>query len=420
MRPARSILYSLLLACLVLSGCRATSESTPLARPAPTPSATSSLTRQTATASLPTTMDCLLVSSQPTSAATEPSIFPPPGPDDHILGPADAEATFLEYTDYQAPASAALDGVLANLSAKYPASVRRVLRPFPLPTNDKASLAAAAAEAAALQGKFWELSALFIARQDEWSALDVPAFQKWILARAPDLDLDPVRLKTDFSSQAVLTRVNTAQHFGLTSAIPTMPFLLINGRIYQGPRDQRSLENLLNLLRMEKHQFTDCPAFIIDPQKSYIAELTTSKGKITIQLLPQEAPLAVNNFVFLARQGWYNGMTFHRVIQGQLAQSGDPSGTGFGSPGYAFPDEISSLTFDKPGVLAMANAGPDSNGSQFFITYRAMPEIDGKATIFGSVLEGLDVLNALTARDPSQPSAQPDGDVINKVIIREA
>ena len=422
-RTATIIKYLVvLLLTLALPGCAAPPAVQPTPLPTSTPSPAPGTPPGGATSvstALPDTMDCLLVSTQSTPGSTEPSIFPPPGPDDHTLGPADAQVTFLEYTDYQAPASAALDGVLDKLARKYPKTVRRVFRLFPLPNNDKSSLAAALAEAAARQDKFWEMSQLLTDRQSEWVNLDKAAFQDWANQRALEIGLDAALLKKDLASQAVQTLVSGAQHFGLASSIPTMPFLLVNGRIYQGPRDLRSLENLTNLLHMEPLQFTDCPAFIIDPQKSYIAELTTSKGVITIQLFPKEAPLAVNNFVFLARKGWYNGVTFHRVIKGQLAQSGDPSGTGFGSPGYAFRDEISNLVFNRPGVLAMANAGPDSNGSQFFITLAPLPALNGSNTIFGQVIKGLEILPLLTERDPSQPVALPDGDPILKIDIRE-
>jgi cyclophilin family peptidyl-prolyl cis-trans isomerase/protein-disulfide isomerase len=364
-------------------------------------------------------MECLVVSAQPTSGPTEASLFPPAGAGDHVLGPETAETTFIEYTDYQVPASAALDLVLDQLAQKYPQSVRRVFRPFPLPNSDKALQAAIAAEAAAKQGKFWELSRLLIEGQPTWTALQPEAFADWLNLRAKELNLDMAQFAADLQNAEIKAKVIAGQQFGLTRAIPVMPFLLVNGRIYQGPRDLRSLESLVSLSRMEARQFTDCPDFVIDLEKQYVAELQTSKGTILLNLFPKQAPYAVNNFVFLARKGWYDGVSFHRVVKNEIAQSGDPSGSGYGSPGYAFVDEISTLRFDRPGVLAMANAGPNSNGSQFFITYRAMPEIDGKMTIFGSVLEGMDVLNALTERDPSQPQIQPDGDVIEKVVIRE-
>jgi cyclophilin family peptidyl-prolyl cis-trans isomerase len=195
--------------------------------------------------------------------------------------------------------------------------------------------------------------------------------------------------------------------------------LLINGKIYQGPRDFRSLDNLVRLLVFEERQFDQCPPFVIDLQKQYFARLATAKGEVLLQLYPLKAPLAVNNFVYLARQGWYNSITFHRVIPGYIAQTGDPSGSGFGTPGYAFPDDHNDLRFDQAGVLAMANAGRDSNGSQFFITYKAIPELNGQYAIFGKVLEGIDVLGRLTPRDPSSSADLPEGDILQSVTIEE-
>ena len=131
--------------------------------------------------------------------------------------------------------------------------------------------------------------------------------------------------------------------------------------------------------------------------------------------------MAVNNFVFLARHGWYDNITFHRVLPDYIAQSGDPTGTGFGSPGYAFDNEISpDLKFDKAGLLAMANAGPGSNGSQFFITLAPTPNLDGGYTIFGRVIDGLEVVRQLTPRNPDQSNLNlPPGDELNSVTIEE-
>ena len=161
------------------------------------------------------------------------------------------------------------------------------------------------------------------------------------------------------------------------------------------------------------------PAMQIDTNKRYTAKLHIVKGDIVVELLPKDAPLAVNNFVFLARQGYYDGVTFHRVIPGFMAQGGDPTGTGTGGPGYEFPNETASgLTFDSAGIVAMANAGPDTNGSQFFITYAPQPALNGGYTIFGRVTSGMDTALAITPRDPSNPDAPP-GDKINSVTIEE-
>jgi cyclophilin family peptidyl-prolyl cis-trans isomerase len=171
---------------------------------------------------------------------------------------------------------------------------------------------------------------------------------------------------------------------------------------------------------LEERQFTQCPPMTIDPTKQYVATLHTDKGDIVIELYADKAPIAVNSFIFLARNGWFDGVTFHRVIPGFVAQAGDPSGTGFGTPGYAFKNEISSdLKFDGPGVVGMANAGADSNGSQFFITYSAAPTLDGAFTIFGHVIQGMDVATSLTPRNPDENADLPPGDKILSVTIEE-
>jgi cyclophilin family peptidyl-prolyl cis-trans isomerase len=158
----------------------------------------------------------------------------------------------------------------------------------------------------------------------------------------------------------------------------------------------------------------------IDPSGSYEAVFKTELGDIRVRLFADQAPVTVNNFVFLARQGYYENTTFHRVLPGFMAQGGDPTGTGAGGPGYTFEDEINpDLQFDRPGLLAMANRGPDTNGGQFFITYAPTPHLNGLHTIFGEVVEGTEVLNRLTPRDPQ---ANPDypGDTLVSVEIIES
>lgn len=145
---------------------------------------------------------------------------------------------------------------------------------------------------------------------------------------------------------------------------------------------------------------------VLRPDTDYVAALATSKGAIIVRLYPQEAPVTVNNFVFLALHHFYDGVPFHRVLNGFMAQTGDPTGTGRGGPGYTFQNEVSSgLHFDKRGVVAMANAGPDTNGSQFFITFTATPWLDGDYSIFGQVVAGDGVLDKLQRIDPQNPEA---------------
>jgi cyclophilin family peptidyl-prolyl cis-trans isomerase len=148
------------------------------------------------------------------------------------------------------------------------------------------------------------------------------------------------------------------------------------------------------------------PVMAIDHKKDYTAIMHTDKGDITIQLFADTAPITVNNFVFLASQGFYDGTIFHRVITSFMAQGGDPTATGRGGPGYHFKDEFHpKLRHDKPGVLSMANSGANTNGSQFFLTHVATPWLDNKHSVFGQVTAGLDVLLSIPARDPNQINA---------------
>jgi cyclophilin family peptidyl-prolyl cis-trans isomerase len=157
---------------------------------------------------------------------------------------------------------------------------------------------------------------------------------------------------------------------------------------------------------------------VIDPKKKYKATIETEKGKMVIELFADKTPKTVNNFVFLAREGFYDGTIFHRVIPDFMAQGGDPTGTGRGGPGYRFADEFHpTLKHSKAGILSMANAGPGTNGSQFFITHVPTPHLDGKHTVFGEVVGGLDVLMSIPARDPQRPEAP--GVKIIKITIEE-
>ena len=159
------------------------------------------------------------------------------------------------------------------------------------------------------------------------------------------------------------------------------------------------------------------PEMIIDPAETYQAVMTLDSGEVVIELLTDVAPITVNNFVFLAREGFYDGTTFHRVIPGFVAQGGDPTGTGTGGPGYQFQDELSEVPFEQ-GIVGMANAGPNTNGSQFYLMLDAAPHLTNRYTAFGRVTEGLENVLAITPRDPM--SATHPGDEIISVVVESA
>ena len=170
----------------------------------------------------------------------------------------------------------------------------------------------------------------------------------------------------------------------------------------------------------QQKSYSAPPPMTIDPKKSYTATFTTPRGDFVVKLRPDLAPQTVNSFVFLARDGFFNGVTWHRVLENFMAQGGDPTGTGTGGPGYTVPDEFTDkVKFDKPGIMAMANTGqPNSGGSQFFVTTAPADYLDGKYTIFGEVTQGQDIVNAIPLRDPEQNPTTP-GEQIVKITIDE-
>jgi cyclophilin family peptidyl-prolyl cis-trans isomerase len=316
--------------------------------------------------------------------------------------------------------------VLAQLEKDFPNDLRVVFRHFPLigtpeqPFHDKAAISAQAAEAAGLQGKFWEMYELLMENQGEWAGMTIDQFKTWVVEKAAGLGLDVDRFEKDLTSDAMVQKIQAAWEHGQEIGLPGTPFILLNGAQYSSGLDQSTLSAVIKLTLLQKRQYNDCPPMVIDPAKKYLATLRTGKGDIVIELFADKAPLAVNNFVFLSRNGWYDNVAFHRVLPGFVAQAGDPTGTGYGGPGYAFTNEISpDLNFDSAGLVAMANAGADSNGSQFFITFAPATQLNGDYTIFGRVISGMDVAESLTPRDPSQTGNLPEGDKIISVTIEE-
>jgi len=185
--------------------------------------------------------------------------------------------------------------------------------------------------------------------------------------------------------------------------------------------NDRSLARVVPEARLDAYSAT--PAMNIDTTKTYIAVFDTEVGEISVELYPEAAPVTVNNFVNLARDGFYDGTVFHRVLEGFMAQGGDPTGTGTGGPGYQFEDEVDNgLAFDKTGLLAMANAGPATNGSQFFLTFDvdATAGLTGRHTIFGEIVRNEEVLTDIVRIDPSRPDDNIEPTILESVRIIES
>ncbi len=369
-------------------------------------------------------MGCSVISAQPTQAASQG--LPPVTSSDYAQGPENPAVTLLAYCDFQSAQCEIFNRVLDQLQKEHSTDLRIVLRPYPVPTSvvaalDKSQLSVQAAIAAGDQGKFWQMRDLLHTQYNSWTALSVDGFKKWVIGQATGLGLDSAQFAKDLTSTETVTRAQTMYTDASTLGISALPTVFINGTLQsRAGLSYDGLDSTIGLLSLAPKEYKTCPPFNIDPAKQYTATLHTEKGDIVMQLHADKAPLAVNSFVFLAQHGWFDGVTFHRVIPGFVAQTGDPSGTGQGGPGYFFKNEVSTdLLFNKPGVVGMANSGLDTNGSQFFITYAPQPNLDGKYTIFAQVIKGIDVVESLTPRDPQTTAGLPPGDKILSVTVQE-
>ncbi len=409
----KPVLFSVLIISSILSACspETSSSTTPVVPAAPIIIIPSPQ---------PTEPVCKSLNLQPTPGPDTPSLFPPVNENDYVRGEQDATVTILIYNDFQCTDCNYLSMSLLLLE-NHPNDVRIVYRYYPYTTLfDKGELAARAAEAAAKQGRFWQVHDFLFEEQTDWVDLPVDSFEGWITTRIGELELDSTRFTTEYNSAETIERVQQAAEEGEKIGIPRLPFYLVNGQIYRGPVDFEAFNQVINLIKLGERQFVDCPPMTIDAKKKYFATLETEYGNVVLQLYADKAPNTVNSFIFLAQQGWFDGITFHRVLPGFVVQTGDPSGTGQGNPGYMFNNEIDpSLKFDQVGILGMANSGTDTNGSQFFITLAPAPDLDGAYTIFGRVMSGMEVLKQLIPRNPQPGVSLPPGDKLISVTIEE-
>ncbi|MBC7878758.1 MAG: peptidylprolyl isomerase [Anaerolineales bacterium] len=410
MKHTFSTLFIFVTSLFILSACASATEITP----------TETLViEQPVILDTPTPIiSCNTINVIPTSTPNSASLFPPVTDADFSFGPADAPVTLVEYCDFQSQGCSGMATVVGELMRNHD-NLRFVFRPLPLigvlDKSDKAIIAALAADE---QGQFWVLYDLLFAKHAEWKDLKPAEFNAWVIREAVKVGINGDQLEAAINAPETTTRMMSMYDAAKQLNIAAVPLILVNGE-ESYLLDYQNMSDTIGLIALGQKQFTQCPPFDVDPNKQYIATIRTEKGDIVIQLFPDKAPLAVNSFLFLARQNWFNGVTFHRVIAGFAAQAGDPSGTGRGNPGYFFNNEISDLKFNKPGLVGMANSGPDTNGSQFFITFGPAEHLNGGYTIFGQVISGLDVAEKLTLRDPAQGGLLPPGDKILSVDIEE-
>jgi peptidyl-prolyl cis-trans isomerase B (cyclophilin B) len=356
----------------------------------------------------------------------EPYPIPDPFTPDHILGVEEnPEVTLIVYMDMMCPYCAVFHPVLMQLLEEYPEELQIVFRHLPLfMVHDKAFIAAQALEAVALQDEtaYFSLQELLLNRQGEWYELTPEEFSAYVRERLPEYGIDPIQFDEDMVNEEYNQNIFSELDVNIPAGIASTPYIFLNGQPYTAlSRDLSTLRTVIELELLSNRQFDSCPPRVIDEGKDYIATLHTTQGDIIISLYDELAPLAVNNFVFLSQEGWYDNTPFYSVITDNYALTGDPSGSSLGTPGYTFRTETDeTLTFDRAGVVAMNNAGsPNSNGSQFFITFSEQTQLNGKFTIFGQVVDGLDVLNLLKKTDTTQDVTVLDFDEILSVTIDE-
>ncbi|MDY0125424.1 MAG: peptidylprolyl isomerase, partial [Anaerolineaceae bacterium] len=304
---------------------------------------------------------------------------------------------------------------------KYPDDVRLVYRALPLDSlHPTAPLAAYAVESSGRQGYFWEMYHAIFLDRDVLFELPAEEFTEWLMAKAEELGLDVDQFAADIESDDVIDKITNEQQTLFANGVSSTPTILVNGRPV-GNWTATYLSNFIEVMKAEKDMITECPPFVINLDKEYTATITTEKGDLVLELYPEQAPLAVNSFVYLAQEGFYDGVTFHRVYHDFMAQTGDPTGTGWSGAGYQYREEIvPDLTFDEAYMVGVARGQAEgSSGSQFFITYVPYPSLNGGYTVFGKLVEGIEVFEQITERDADNNPDAPEGDEIISITITE-
>jgi len=406
---SKKLVLILMMGVLLVSACTPTT-------PAPTQTPTVEVTEETAAATESVeetgtsvvvdgeTMACSTVYDYETTAETDQyqqvaDQLPPVTEEEWVNGNPDAPVTIIEYADFQCPACANFSLYIEALMDAFPTTFKVVFRHLPLASiHDKAFISSMAAEAAGAQGSFWEMHDILYEKQSEWSGYSVDEFIEWVTFEAEALELDIDQFTVDLNDEELRAELEANTEERLALGLHYTPFVVINGRVFR--ENNPDLFSLIGIYEYDGYE--ECPSWVIEPENDYTALLDTSAGEIQIELFADVAPLAVNSFVFLSQNGWYDEVYFHRVVEDFVAQAGDPSGFGVIGPGYSFVNETDNdLSFDSAGILGMANAGVDTNGSQFFITLGPATDLDGGYTIFGRVSEdSLDVLDEIAVRDP--------------------
>jgi cyclophilin family peptidyl-prolyl cis-trans isomerase len=413
MKKSLSLLTALLAVVLLMAAC-GTADPSP-APATPTSPASPDLDTDSETSQPPAT--CTVISGETPD---------PAHPDDHITGAReDYAVTIIIYNDFTCEGCASIAASMNQAVAAYPEDIRLIFRHYTSPTLS-ALMAARAVEAASRQGKFWQMHDLLFAEQAQWVGLDEEALFAFFSDQFEALEIDPDQFMVDYADPAIDDRISE-DFLEASGSGQSAPYLTVNGTV--PPLYLTSIRDFFLWLdslmipygrHLQSRQFTECPPMTVDPAGTYTATLHTTQGDIVLALYPDLAPLTVNNFIFLAENDYYDNTPVYAVIENYLVRAGDPSGTGWGAPGFLFDLEISSqIGFDRPYMLAMQNSGPGTSNGQFFITLSPLSQLNGRNTIFGEVISGVEVLQALSPRNPDTDPLAPLNDEILDITIEE-
>lgn len=418
MNMKKTLLLTLLISATILSACTTPAEESAAVDPTATAVVNESSEQESGAFNTNENDPC-----KPFSVAGEYLRMPYPNlpeasNDDLSVGPKNAPITIIEYSQLTCPACVSFEPILTALRELMPNDVRIIFRHFPFQPN--ALLTAQALEAANNQDKFEEFKNFmfdrrlrnpnnpdhaFLKDDDFWGSLNESQIEQWLAENIGEIGVDFDQLKADMYSDEIVQKVAAAYANAQSLGIGATPTLFING--YQWPEQVgRNLETMLIFVRLVMHQeneYSECPPTVIEQGKEYSAVISTTKGDVEVALFEDVAPYAVNSFVFLAEEGWYDDSSF--FVTDEYIISGDPSDTTYGGPGYAYLDEISGdLSMENVGQLVINNLQPGINGSSFFINKVGLPDFEGR-TIFGEVTKGMDVVNSLDLRENTNSTA---------------
>ena len=314
-----------------------------------------------------------------TSVAADPDVqeaVPAISDEDYVLGSGNAAMTIIVYGDFRCGNSAEAVVNLIDLQKKHPEDIRLVFRLFPRDNHVAALMCGYALEASAAQNLVFETISIFYEYYTNIFSIDTEAemtsfLNKNLLPELQKYDFDSAKWQQVFYSSAIRKRVGNLRREGLqTGYISGTPTIFINDTFYTGDRSPDTLELLYWMVKTQSFNFDSCPDLVTEPGKQYSAVLDTTKGTVEIELFPDNAPYAVNSFVFLAENGWYDGSPFYKTGRdGFVLQSGDPAIGGSADAGYSYPFESTNIAPNQPGMVGMVKNAEGQNDSRFFITY---------------------------------------------------